>query len=116
MLSCRRSNAKHAELMQVDSSCYAIPSPRNVEKWVASVPSTFRFHFKVFGLFCAQSCPTNALPRGVREGLDGSLLAGANVRLSALPEDAVANVWSAFHGAIEPVRKVRALTQTPGGN
>ena len=40
--------------VQVDSSCYAIPPPDNVAKWVAQVPNGFMFHFKAFGLFCAQ--------------------------------------------------------------
>ena len=40
--------------VQVDSSCYAIPPPDNVAKWVAQVPKGFMFHFKAFGLFCAQ--------------------------------------------------------------
>jgi uncharacterized protein YecE (DUF72 family) len=94
--------------MQVDSSCYAIPSPSNVAKWVTNVPQGFKFHFKAFGLFCAQACPANAVPHAVRDELPASLTAaGGQVRLSALPEAAVDGIWRRFHAAIEPAKQAR---------
>ena len=56
----------------MDASCYAIPSPDTVAKWVASTPPGFAFHFKAFGLFCARACPANALPRAAKEVLEGA--------------------------------------------
>ena len=93
--------------VQVDSSCYAIPSATNVAKWVAATPDDFQFHFKVFGLFCAQSCPLNAVPRRIRETLPSSVSSGGQVRLSTLPSTAVDEVWAAFHGAVQPAKQVR---------
>ncbi|HEU4963166.1 MAG TPA: DUF72 domain-containing protein, partial [Bacilli bacterium] len=40
--------ARYFPLVEVDSSFYAIPNPRYVERWAASVPDHFTFNMKVF--------------------------------------------------------------------
>lgn len=95
--------------LQVDSSCYAIPSPRNVQSWVSSVPNGFKFHFKAFGLFCAQSCITTSLPRRVRALLPPSMAQAPNVQLQALPDEALTALWDAFHAAIQPAFQVLCM-------
>lgn len=96
-------------LLQVDSSLYSIPSAFNVQKWVDSVPRGYVFHFKAFGLFCgsSQGCPTNALPRRVREQLAPHLLSKPTVTLKDLPQHAVKSIWAAFGACIEPAVKAR---------
>lgn len=93
--------------VQVDSSLYSIPSAFNVQKWVDSVPKGYVFHFKAFGLFCGstQGCPTNALPRRVREQLASYLLAKPTVTLKDLPDHAVKSIWAAFGACVEPAVK-----------
>jgi uncharacterized protein YecE (DUF72 family) len=51
-------------------------SPANLSKWVANVPQGFMFHFKAFGLFCAQACPANAIPHAVRDEVPASRSSG----------------------------------------
>lgn len=93
---------------QVDSSLYSIPSPFNVQKWVDSVPKGYVFHFKAFGLFCGsvQGCPTNALPRRVRDQLASTLLSKPTISLKDLPKSAVQSIWSAFSACVDPAVKV----------
>lgn len=102
----------HAGL-QVDSSCYAIPSPATVAKWVARVRSPlFKFHFKAFGLLCASSVPCNTLPAAAREALgDRAADPQARVALKALGAPVQDLVWHAYNAMLQPAVKVGRLAQ-----
>lgn len=82
------------------------------------MPKGYVFHFKAFGLFCggSQGCPTNALPRRVREQLAAYLLAKPTVTLKDLPEHAVKSIWSAFAACIEPAVKASLSSHRCGDN
>lgn len=40
--------AAHFPLVEIDTSFYAIPSPRTTSKWVEDTPETFSFVVKAF--------------------------------------------------------------------
>eukprot|EP00892_Ulva_mutabilis_P001030 jgi/Ulvmu1/10928/UM007_0107.1 len=86
--------------VEVDSSCYSIPSPSHVSKWVDSVPTEYKFHFKAFGLFCSQRCATNMLPRSVRSAHHSE-----SISLSEMDTDSIDSLWQAFHGCLRPAKE-----------
>lgn len=59
--------ARHFPCVEVDSSTYAIPSPKTCASWASQTPRGFVFHVKAYGPFCSRSCVVGALPRAVRE-------------------------------------------------
>jgi uncharacterized protein YecE (DUF72 family) len=76
--------AKYFPLVEVDSSFYAIPNPKYVERWAAETPEEFRFHMKVF------------------KGMTGH-----ERRLSVEERKAF---FAAYRKAIEPMRAAGKLT------
>lgn len=108
----------------MDSSCYAIPSPTAVAKWVAAVPPGFKFHFKAFGLFPSRGSAVAQLPREAKELLHNSNHTsrapgmtrpgpqagahGAYIRLEQMPPAAVQTCWDLFHACLQPVIQVCA--------
>lgn len=98
--------------VEVNTSCYAVPSPQVTAAWAASVPSRFLFHFKAFGLFCSKGAPLGQLPPQVREQLPeciSTLHSGSYVHLSQMPAQAVDTAWSLFHAALSPVYQAGKL-------
>ena len=94
-----RYYAEQFDIVEVDSTYYAPPSPRNSELWAARTPAGFVFNIKAFGLLTHH--PTvvgrlpdwlrNALPRGrdqaerLRQGLPRG---GRGAGLGAAPRGA----------------------------
>ncbi|KAK3272191.1 hypothetical protein CYMTET_19500 [Cymbomonas tetramitiformis] len=95
----------HFPCVEVDSSCYAIPSADTTARWVKRTPHGFRFHFKAFGLFCSGSVAANTLPQRVRQMLPPSLGPGDRAAFSELSAEAKRMLWQHFHEALEPVSR-----------
>jgi uncharacterized protein YecE (DUF72 family) len=83
--------------VEVDVSCYAIPLPENVAKWVAATPDAFVFHFKAFGLFTNLRIDAAHLPRDIKNDIGKS---EGNVELSTLTSAQQSNLWAIFHKSI----------------
>lgn len=105
--------------MEVDSTCYAIPPPAAVARWVSRTPPGFVFLVKCFGAFCASTIEVGSLPRTTRQILgllDGDDAAGLTkqpqpqrVSYVSMPEEAKADLWLRFHAALEPIRAAGKL-------
>jgi uncharacterized protein YecE (DUF72 family) len=54
--------AQHFEMVEVNSTFYAVPDARMVERWCASTPSQFIFDVKLHQLFSFHSTPAKLLP------------------------------------------------------
>ena len=114
------SNLGEFGCIEVDTSCYQIPDPKHVAKWVKATPSSFKFCFKAFGWFCARSGNLSSLPKGVRDllppaisnsmaygncdasGSGGFLSPGGGggfVGLSSIGQPAVDELWRLFQPA-----------------
>jgi len=61
--------ARNFPLVEVDSTYYALPSPRNSALWVERTPEGFTFDVKVFRLFTLHPTPRSSLPRDLQEGV-----------------------------------------------
>lgn len=121
--SCRSAEdrlevyCKHFGCVEVDSTCYAIPSPESVKRWIRRTSGApgFEFIVKAFGAFCASSVDVASLPRGTREILglspdsDATRPGPRRARYDDMPEPAKAHLWSRFHAALEPLLAERKL-------
>lgn len=54
--------AQHFEMVEVNSTFYAVPEPRTVEKWCRDTPNEFVFDVKLHQLFSFHSTPAKLLP------------------------------------------------------
>ena len=54
--------AQHFEMVEVNSTFYAVPDPRTVEKWCRDTPDEFVFDVKLHQLFSFHSTPAKLLP------------------------------------------------------
>ena len=113
--SCRSAEdrlevySRHFGAVEVDSTCYAIPSAKVVERWVKRVPPGFTFLFKAFGAFCASSVYVASLPRSTRALLGPEDDGKSHVAYARLPERARADLWNAFHACLAPVARANKL-------
>ncbi|WP_426511093.1 DUF72 domain-containing protein [Dactylosporangium sp. McL0621] len=91
--------ARQFDIVEADTSYYAIPAPETTAGWVAATPAGFTFDVKAFSLLTGHPTPVRALPPDLRpEGVTGT------VRRSDLPGATVDAVWRRFHAALEPLR------------
>ena len=113
--SCRSAEdrleiySRHFGAVEVDSTCYAIPSAKVVERWVARVPRGFVFLFKAFGAFCATSVDVASLPRSTRALLGPADDGKSHVAYARMPEPARSDLWRAFHACLAPVARANKL-------
>lgn len=54
--------AQHFEMVEVNSTFYAVPDGRTVERWCAATPNGFTFDVKLHQLFSFHSTPAKLLP------------------------------------------------------
>ena len=60
--------AEHLEGVEVDSSFYALPAPRSVERWAKTTPGRFSFTAKLHRALSRHAAPLKSLPRDLRDG------------------------------------------------
>src|SRR5437764_6278319 len=61
--------AEHFNLVEVNSTFYAIPNQRVVERWCEQTPEGFVFDVKLHRLLSRHATTPSVLPRDLREGL-----------------------------------------------
>jgi uncharacterized protein YecE (DUF72 family) len=59
--------ADHFEAVEVNSSFYAVPERRTVERWVTQTPDDFTFDVKLHRLLSRHAADLKSLPTGVRD-------------------------------------------------
>ena len=59
--------AQHFEMVEVNSSFYAVPDPRMVERWCRSTPDGFVFNVKLHQLLSRHAAPAKLLPAGLQK-------------------------------------------------
>jgi uncharacterized protein YecE (DUF72 family) len=75
--------------VEVNSTFYAVPSPRTVERWAEVTPDGFSFDIKLHRLLSRHSGSLSSLPEPLREG--ASTAARGRVRLTKKLEAALAD-------------------------
>ena len=79
--------AQHFDLVEVNSSFYAIPDRRMVERWCGSTPNEFTFDVKVHKLLSRHTADVRSLPPSLQRSLEADVR--GKVKLSPKTERAV---------------------------
>ncbi|WP_433058178.1 DUF72 domain-containing protein [Dactylosporangium sp. CS-033363] len=91
--------AMNFDIVEADTSYYAIPAAEMTEGWAAATPDGFTFDVKAYALLTGHPTRANTLPPDLRpEGATGTL------RRSDLPAETIDELWRRFHAALEPLR------------
>jgi uncharacterized protein YecE (DUF72 family) len=62
--------AEHFDAVEVNSTFYAVPAARTVERWAAVTPDGFTFDVKLHKLLSRHAAQPDTLPKELREGLN----------------------------------------------
>jgi uncharacterized protein YecE (DUF72 family) len=101
--------ASQFNIVEVDSSYYAMPTERNSYLWAERTPDDFVFDFKAFRLFTQHPAPANSLPKNVREELDPELQRKGNLYYRDLPAELTDELWQRFESSLLPLDTVGKL-------
>lgn len=101
--------ASQFNIVEVDSSYYAMPNERNSYLWAERTPDDFIFDFKAFRVFTQHPTPVNSLPKDVREELDPELQRKGNLYYRDLPAQLTDRLWQRFESSLLPLDTVGKL-------
>jgi uncharacterized protein YecE (DUF72 family) len=96
-----RSLAERVDAVEVDSSFYALPSRRTVERWVKITPGEFRFAVKLHRALSRHAAPLKSIPTSLRDDVEVTER-GRVVLSDALQQgliEATLNVFEPLHAA-----------------
>lgn len=102
-----RFYAQQFPLVEVDSSYYGMPTPRNAQLWAERTPAGFTFNLKAFRLFTGHQ----AEPKVLHKDLQQALGPGQPRTLSYadLPAEIRDELWRRFDLALAPLRDAGKL-------
>jgi len=93
------------DVVEVNSSYYAIPDIRNTLRWVERTPADFVFHVKAYSLLTGHHPKSESVPAEL-----GALLPRSPARTrrgeidaSSFPPEALDRAFHLFHTAIQPI-------------
>jgi uncharacterized protein YecE (DUF72 family) len=95
--------ASQFNLVEVDSSYYALLNEKTSRLWVGRTSEGFVFDVKAFRLFTQHPTPLSALPKDIRSELPQSLKGKPNVYQRDLPGELVNELWGRFEQALLPL-------------
>ena len=95
--------ASQFNIVEADSSYYALPSERNSYLWAERTPDDFIFDFKAFRIFTQHPTPLNSLPKNIKNELTPELQKKANIYYRDLPPELVDELWQGFEAALLPL-------------
>ncbi|MDX6696943.1 MAG: hypothetical protein QOE65_340 [Solirubrobacteraceae bacterium] len=96
--------AERFEMVELNSSFYAIPDPATVERWAQVTPAGFTFHVKLHRLLSRHAAPADSLPPELRA--QAEVDRRGRVRLT--PEIEAATL-DATLAAVEPLQRAGKL-------
>jgi uncharacterized protein YecE (DUF72 family) len=98
------------DVVEVDSSYYAMPSEITSKLWVERTDPGFIFDVKAFRLFTNHPTPTSALPADIKGELPAKLVhLKANVYIRDIPGELINELWKRFKQAIAPLKEREKL-------
>lgn len=89
---------------EIDSTYYAMPSRKNMERWGSAVPDGFRFNVKVFALFSQHPTRFSSIPKSFHESLPPEIQKKARVYYKDIPPGVSEELWQIFRRAMQPLR------------
>jgi uncharacterized protein YecE (DUF72 family) len=104
-----RFYASQFDVVELDSSFYAIPSVDNAIGWARHTPDGFTFDVKAFRLFTQHQTPVRTLPAEAREEAEPLANSRGNVYYEDLPEALVGDLWQRFKDSLSPLKSAAKL-------
>jgi len=101
--------ASQFNLVEVDSSYYAMPNERNSYLWAQRTTQDFIFDVKAFRVFTQHPTPVNSLPKNIRKELTPELERKGNLYYRDLPAELVDELWQRFESSLLPLDSVGKL-------
>ncbi len=101
--------AAHFSLAEVDSTYYALPSPRNAGLWAERTPADFTFDVKVFRLFTQHPTPRPSFPKDVQKELAATRPGASNLYFANLPQELRTEMLRRFLDALLPLESAGKL-------
>jgi uncharacterized protein YecE (DUF72 family) len=96
--------ASRFDVVEADTSYYAIPAVETTAAWAAATPDGFTFNVKAFSLLTGHPTAPSALPPDLRPAR-----ATGQLRRSDLPEETLDELWRRFQAALEPLHATGRL-------
>ncbi|WFE30349.1 DUF72 domain-containing protein [Solwaraspora sp. WMMD791] len=87
----------HFDLVEADTSYYAIPAVRTTQAWADRTPAGFTFDVKAYGLFTGHRVAARTLPADLRP------TGGGELRWCDLDPEAHDELWARFRAALDPL-------------
>jgi uncharacterized protein YecE (DUF72 family) len=104
-----RYYAEQFGIVEVDSTYYAPPSPRNSELWVARTPERFIFNVKAFAWLTHHAAAPDRLPDWLRDRLPDDIRGKRSVYARDVPEREMDLVWRLHQEALAPLADAEKL-------
>lgn len=103
--------ARFFDVVEVNATYYALPSPRNAHLWVARTPPGFLFHVKAYGLMTGHHPRVETLPPDVRLMLpeDVPLRPRGEVDCDRFPAEALDRCFELFREGLAPLAQAGKL-------
>jgi uncharacterized protein YecE (DUF72 family) len=97
--------ARFFDCVEVNSTYYALPSPRNATLWAERTPPGFLFHVKAYSLMTGHHPRLDTLPPEVRLMLpeDVSVRRRGELDREQFPPEALDRCFALFRAALEPL-------------
>lgn len=96
-------------MVEVDSSYYALPTPRTAEAWVERTPDNFVFDVKAFGWMTGHATDAARLPRALKDALPNELAGKKRLYAKDVPREIRDEVWRLFAEAVRPLHEAGKL-------
>lgn len=97
-----RYYASQFDLVEVDSSYYAMPSASTTQLWAERTPEGFTMNVKAFRLFTGHQTSPTVLHRDIQQRLGAD--PKRNIYYKAVPEEIRSELWRRFHEALAPLQ------------
>jgi uncharacterized protein YecE (DUF72 family) len=104
-----RYYAQHFPVVEVDATYYALPSAANAHAWAERTPPDFVFGVKAYAALTQHPLEPRRLDRDLQPLLPASVRAKRSVYPRELPDELLAELWTRFRAALEPLRKADKL-------
>ena len=102
-----RFYASQFPLVEVDSSYYGMPTPRNAQLWAERTPAHFTFNVKAFRIFTGHQTQVAVLPGDIQQALGPDV--PPTLYYADLPGEIRAELWQRFAQALQPLRDAGKL-------
>jgi uncharacterized protein YecE (DUF72 family) len=96
-------------IVEVDSSFYAMPAFNNAVLWADRTPDHFVFDVKLFRIFTLHQTPVKALPKAMRDEVEGLANKSGNIYYRDLPVEIKDDLWRRFLEGVAPLKSAGKL-------